>query len=202
MASYWAHPMREILTAVQCYSKWGFDVYRTTFEDGELFQRYMDYLRKAMITACRDSGAADVADATTLYIKEEQGGKDLNGLSLDQVRKHHMEWIATQTRSDTEIDVSPIRQHCFMLVNYEVLERFRVAEEQLAKKNKEPTYFMEGVVATMCLAWEPDDPDDSECMWQYVQADALADLFHRVSNETGWWFDAFARPPNTYGEGA
>ncbi|KAK7957818.1 hypothetical protein PG996_010734 [Apiospora saccharicola] len=33
--SYWDHPLREILMTVQGYSKWGFDVYRTSFEDDD-----------------------------------------------------------------------------------------------------------------------------------------------------------------------
>lgn len=69
--------MREILMTVQGYSKWGFDVYRTSFEDDALFQRHTDYIRKAMIRRCEDDGAGDVASAATLYPKEEQGGKHL-----------------------------------------------------------------------------------------------------------------------------
>ncbi|KAK8036211.1 hypothetical protein PG993_008825 [Apiospora rasikravindrae] len=194
-ASNWQHPMREILGAVQLYSKWGFDVYRTSFKDDELFQQYIDYIRKAMIRRCDSDGAGDVASAATLYTKEEQGGIDLNGLSVDEVRKLHMESVATRERDGGQAD------GYFMLVNDEVLERFHVAEEELAKENRKPEYVGEGVVVIMCLGYEEEEADDdeSDMMWQFVQADAVAEFYNMVSGDGEWWFTSFAWPPDVYG---
>lgn len=192
--------MREILRAVQLYSKWGFDVYRTSFKDDEVFQRYIDYVRKAMIRRCESDGAGDVASAATLYTNEKQGGKNLNGLSVDEVRKLHMKSVATLKRDGGQA------AEYFMLVNDEVLERFRMAEEELAKENRKPKYIGEGVVVIMCLGYEEEDPeglsaddDESDMMWQYVQANAVAEFYNMVSGDGEWWFTSFAWPPDVHG---
>ncbi|KAK8016283.1 hypothetical protein PG993_014472 [Apiospora rasikravindrae] len=204
--SYWDHPMREILMTVEGYSKWGFDVYRTSFEDDALFQRYIDYIQKAMIRRCEADEAGDVASAATLYPKEEQCGKHLGNLLLDEVRKLHMEWVAAVKGDNPHgnVPIEPARRDYFMLVNDEVLKRFRVAEEKLAKENREPEYCDEGVVAIVCLCYEPEDDDDDDdelaCrMWQYVWADAISELYNMLCDESEWWITAFARPPEVYG---
>ncbi|KAK7926646.1 hypothetical protein PG985_003644 [Apiospora marii] len=191
-------------------SGWGFDAYRTSFGDDELFQRYIDYVRNAMVRGCKDEGVDRMASTATLYPREEQGGQHLKDLSLDEVRKLHMEWVAAVKRDvpDGYDDGLGLRRDYFMLVNDEVLERFRAAEEKLAKENREPEYFHEGVMAIVCVGYEQeqdeeDDDDDNELegrMWQYVWADSLSELYIMINNDSReWWFTAFAWPPEVYG---
>ncbi|KAK8128928.1 hypothetical protein PG984_010036 [Apiospora sp. TS-2023a] len=194
-------------------SGWGFDVYRTSFGDDELFQRYIDYVRNAMIRGAEDEEQAPhVASKATLYPKEEQGGQHLENLSLDEVRKLHMEWVAAVQRDvpkGKDDGLGLARSHYFMLVNDEVLERFRLAEEKLAQENLEPEYFHEGVMAIMCVGYEQeedDDDNDNELkgrMWQYVWADSLSELYDMIEAcSTEWWITAFAWPPEVYGSSA
>lgn len=117
-----------------------------------------------------------------------------------------MEWVATVKGDNPHDNAGIDPSHCdyFMLVNDEVLERFRVAEEKLAKENQEPVYCDEGVVAILCLGYEQEEDDDDDDwlegrMWQYVCADAISELYDRLCDCGEWWITAFAWPPEVYG---
>ena len=192
-------------------SGWGFDAYRASFEDDELFQRYIDYLLNAMIWGCEAEGQGHLASTASLYPKEEPGGQYLENLSLDEMRKLHMEWIAALERDDPEnlIRSDYTRQAFFMLVNDEVLERFRAVEEKLAKENREPEYCFEGLMAIMCVGYEQDEDDDDDDnelvgrIWQRVWADSISELYSTITDTGGEsWFTTFAYAPEVYGSHA
>ncbi|KAK8097553.1 uncharacterized protein PG998_013039 [Apiospora kogelbergensis] len=203
-AQHLSLPVRTTPVTVHDYTEPGFNIYRTSFKDDELFQRFIDYIRKAVIQHCESERQVD--DIPTMYTKEEIGGKHLRGLSVDEVRRLHMEWVATTAESTPRtdnFDVYDFRAEYFMLVNDEVLEGFRVAEDEYAKEHKEFDYIYDGAVAIMCIGYEDEETGEgvylSEATWQYIEPWAIAELYDMIGRDPEWWFAAFVWPPGRYG---
>ncbi|KAK7953006.1 hypothetical protein PG996_013894 [Apiospora saccharicola] len=194
---------------------WGFDIYRTSFKDDELWQRYLDYIQKAINCMAEGDGGRNVATCAALDVKETHtaDGTSLDGLTQDEVRRCHREWVASLKANDPDVYrlMSEPRRNYFLLANEDALDKFRAAEKSeyrwsnhLDVGDGEPDWIPEGVLVVICEAeesnqrfspevYEEDNPE-REMAWQYVEACSVIRLYEMLCETNYAWYGFFAWP--------
>ncbi|KAI1504254.1 hypothetical protein F5X99DRAFT_406323 [Biscogniauxia marginata] len=72
---------------------WGFFVYRTTYTDQGLWERYTSYLRNAVLASVEEHEESEKLKSTfELIFKEDR--EALEGRSLEEVREIFGRWVA------------------------------------------------------------------------------------------------------------
>ncbi|KAK8112407.1 hypothetical protein PG984_012933 [Apiospora sp. TS-2023a] len=197
---------------IRPHQTWGFDVYRTSFQDEELWLRYLDYIRHAILEASENDGDGQIAACATLHVKERQpsdsssntnDSNSLKGLEPSDVRKCHMEWIASLKANDPDAydEVSQARRNFFLLVNDDVLNKFRTIEEIGFNRKGVPSYIADGVVIVVCEAEEDDerpydDGPEGQMEWQYLDAFSITAMYQSLCESTLAYYEFFAWPPD------
>ncbi|KAK7934530.1 hypothetical protein PG985_000025 [Apiospora marii] len=196
------------------HQTWGFDVYRTSFADDELWHRYLDYIRQAVNKSSGNDGEGQIAACATLHVKERHlsdsdsdnnnnsSSSSLEGLQPSQVRKCHMEWIASLKANDPDAYdmISQARRNFFLLVNDDVLDKFRATEESGFDSDEELRYIDDGVVIIVCEAEEEDerpydDGPEGEMEWQYLDAYSITAMYESLCSSNEAYYEFFAFPP-------
>ncbi|KAI1267116.1 hypothetical protein F5Y18DRAFT_444082 [Xylariaceae sp. FL1019] len=189
--------------------RWGLYVYRTTFDDQGLWNRYMDYVHSAVTTRIKNSyyraqSDPDVVEKVSssfqLRAKED---KSLENLSYTQVRENYRQWIAAG-EADQDWGTGG--------------GMFQRIEESRARKNEPVDYFKEDVPLMIVdgqPVMPPDEDDDSYSKfegdpadedagkeWQIVPAFYLMDFvdFHRGDGEA--WYTFYKAPPAQWRAGS
>ncbi|KAI1262341.1 hypothetical protein F5Y18DRAFT_439123 [Xylariaceae sp. FL1019] len=159
--------------------RWGFYVYRTTFDDQEIWERYMNYIHNAVTTHiqnpsyCRGMDPEVVRKCHSSFQFVTKEDKSLEGLTYDQVREIFHQWIVTgdaendwgsgynmRNVMEAEAD-SAIQYWYFVYVDKDILEGFRQIDDGRAEKNEPVDYDKENV-ALMIVADHPTVPSDEE----------------------------------------
>lgn len=76
------------------YHKWGFVVYRTTYDDDEAFQRFVALMRQSVEETLEGRGQKDLLLQYHDFIIMDD--KKFDGATKLQIRKHFVAWIAEQ----------------------------------------------------------------------------------------------------------
>ena len=126
----------------------------------------------------------------------------LEGLQPSEVRKCHVEWIASLKANDPDAydQVSQARRNFFLLVNDDVLDKFRVTEASGFNAHGVPSYISDGVVIVLCEAEEEDerpynDGPKGEMEWQYVDAYSIIAMYESLCGSNEAYYEFFAWPP-------
>ncbi|KAI1170387.1 hypothetical protein F4777DRAFT_569453 [Nemania sp. FL0916] len=196
--------------------KWGFYVYRTTFEDQELFERYIKYIHNAVTVKYQSyygglhpTLAPKVSSSFRLIVKED---KSLDGLTYDNVRDIFVRWTTTgEVESDRWINFDMYGRY-FIYVDRDTLEKFRRIDD--AREGQLPDYAAEAEEVPFIMVNAPpvqeEDPDDilnskfeedyatdedAGKEWQYVAPFYIPNFvdLHQRNGEA--WYRFFERPP-------
>ncbi|OTA98949.1 hypothetical protein M426DRAFT_16914 [Hypoxylon sp. CI-4A] len=191
---------------------WGFIIYRTTYDDQALWERYLAYVKKAMRAslAPRDPFAYGQAACMKLRLKFElqtkENKEDLEGKSILELREEFGRWVTTIPK-DEKRGISKPRYDYFLYVDKEVLDRFQRLES--ARGDREPNFITEEVVAIVVEAhrinWEEDRSDDGGDddnmweRWQYIKPYSIPELYDDVLRGSELWYKFFVFAPNIHG---
>ncbi|KAK8085200.1 hypothetical protein PG997_006471 [Apiospora hydei] len=214
MTERYEHILYDLNACIPPHQNWGFDVYWTSFQDEELWRRYLDYIRQAVTEASENDGEGQVAACATFHVKEIQpsdsrnsNSNSLEGLQPSEVRKCHMGWIASLKAKDPDASdqISEARRNFFfLLVNDDVLDKFRATEESgFHGRCGVPSYLSnDGVVIVVCEAEEDDerpydDGPEGEMEWQYLDAFSITAMYELLCGST----EAYYRPGGQVGGG-
>ncbi|KAK8044162.1 hypothetical protein PG993_004186 [Apiospora rasikravindrae] len=179
----------------------------TSFQDEGLWRRYLDYIRQAVTEASENDGEGQVAACATFHVKERQpsdSSSSLEGLQPSEVRKCHMEWIASLKAKDPDAyyQISQARRDFFLLVNDDVLDKFRATEESGFHGGcGVPSYHTnDGVVIVVCEAEEDDerpydDGPEGDMEWQYLDAFSITAMYESLCGSTEAYYEFFEWPP-------
>ncbi|KAJ3580160.1 hypothetical protein NPX13_g406 [Xylaria arbuscula] len=174
-------------------TRWGLHVYRATYQDQELWDRYMEYIRNAVMSSLQPSN--DIV--TGSEILRYQRLRDSFQL-VARENKDWDDWTVWKMRERSP----PTSQWYFIYVNKDTLADFKAIDD--ARQTKPPNYFEEEVTFTVVHTlpgWRDDDDDDDDDAgkeWQYVCAYWLARFFELTYGNGGSWFDFFVRPPRKW----
>ncbi|KAI1648673.1 uncharacterized protein F4817DRAFT_314632 [Daldinia loculata] len=197
--------------------KWGLFIYRTTYDDQELWERYLAYVKTAIMHAIKPQSEPDLPSSWNPFTYEfprraklqsrfelltKEDKKNLNGKSISEAREEFRHWVAT-VPSEEKKGISRPRYNYFLYVDRDVLDRFQIVET--ARGDREPDYVLEDVIAIIVEAdWEKDtlsddDDDDVGKEWQFIQVHSIPRLYDSVIHDEDGWFRYFTRPPYIYG---
>ncbi|KAI1126536.1 hypothetical protein F5Y10DRAFT_266971 [Nemania abortiva] len=197
--------------------QWGLYVYRTTFEDEEIWERYVKYVHNAVNAGVLGyywrvdpALVVRVQSSFQLIIKEDES---LEGLTYHQVRETFGPWIASGGAEEDQWLGSGMYDWYFLYVDQVILEKFRQIDD--ARQEGPPDYIAEQVplivVEAYPLRWgpEPDDEVDSKFEgdpaeedagkdWQYVSAYHLLEFIDMHRGDGDAWYTFFKHPPEVW----
>ncbi|KAI1100228.1 hypothetical protein F4804DRAFT_54463 [Jackrogersella minutella] len=199
--------------------RWGFIIYRTAYDDQELWDQYLICIREAIMRALEpwndplgqnswdysedeQIASADVKASFEIVTKEDQA--TLDGKTIDEVREIFASWVASFPDEEKGGHHDP-RYNYFLYVDKEVLEMFSEVHFDL-KMTEEPDYldfemFVVAVEAQL-INWDgtvSDKSDESRRAykrWQYVLLEAIPKLYDDSMRGAEVWFQEFKYPPS------
>lgn len=80
------------------HDKWGWVIYRTTYEDDEGWTRFKDFITRQSHADIADSDAPEIADSLEWTFIEDRA--TLNGASKDQLRSRFKEWASDALKTE------------------------------------------------------------------------------------------------------
>lgn len=161
-----------------------------------------------MTKSSANDGEGQIAACATLHVKgrrlsdSSHNSNSLEGLQPSDVRKCHMDWIASLKAKDPDAydQISQARRNFFLLVNDNVLNKFRATEESGFNRDGVPSYIDDGVVIVVCEAEEDDerpydDGPEGEMEWQYLDAFSITAMYELLCGSTEAYYEFFVWPP-------
>jgi hypothetical protein len=105
----WDPTTRGILTDIEIIrhwlyqyklSKWGFLIYRCTYEDDKAWQRFMETLKELVHCRLERDDGLDLEESLELTVRDNRA--ELDGASVDQVRERFKAWVGEDGKAEQQ----------------------------------------------------------------------------------------------------
>ncbi|KAI1348747.1 hypothetical protein F5Y01DRAFT_317389 [Xylaria sp. FL0043] len=189
-------------------TRWGYYVYRTTYEDQDLWERFIEYVKNAVMSSLQPSydntSESEVLRYQTLresfrlVIRENI---NWNNLTLWEMRE-----IFDPPGSAGADQPEPIKwltcgmdRWYFTYVNKKILMNFKAID--CSRQTPTPNYFDEGIAVIVVHTqpeWRQYDEDDAGKEWQYVCVYWLSHFYGLIYRDSEGWFTLFVKPPRKW----
>ncbi|KAI0010201.1 hypothetical protein F4779DRAFT_616780 [Xylariaceae sp. FL0662B] len=195
---------------------WGFYLYRTTYDDQDLWEQYVEYIRSAitdrLTTKCpKQSFEFNKLRSTfQFHIREDQAS--LKGRTIRQVRRFIMEQIDSRPPEEKPWE-DGIRHDYFAYVDEDVLDNFKNVIAARGATTAAPPMFIDEKVYLVVARTITDkilsdenvgddgeggeDVEDVE-MHMNVQIWSIPDLYDIVTDDVSAWFALYVPPPDVW----
>ncbi|WYZ42284.1 hypothetical protein EsH8_V_001179 [Colletotrichum jinshuiense] len=200
------------------YHRWGFVVYRCTYDDDDLWNRYLAQLKKNLYDELVEGRRAELLEQYLDWVVIEDRD-NLQNASKADVRKHFNQWVSQHSaeiaRYPLAIDL-PRFKHCLYVDQkcLDTLEPFQKSEgdpalqgSRLFKYTREPM-----VLAIVDRLWTPDRRDGNVTMndrgyppiegcdrkyvgWEYANASCMASYYNELHGSDLDDYTDYLRPP-------
>ncbi|KAK3347126.1 hypothetical protein B0T25DRAFT_461972 [Lasiosphaeria hispida] len=195
------------------HPKWGFLIYRVSYDDDEAWQRFMGILNRVSDNWIRRSRKERLLPYLFWTTMEDRAA--FEGASKDAIRDHFRNWISTRSverdgpGADNPIiaERSPRYRAC-LYVDKEVMESATLAEYPSAVN---PTGFFlkvggrDGDLAEEDLEEDEYDPIEGKSTfdvgWQYVDLQLTTTIYDTMCENYDAWIRPhfYQRPPAVWG---
>ncbi|KAF9877831.1 hypothetical protein CkaCkLH20_04966 [Colletotrichum karsti] len=178
------------------YSRWGFYIYRTTYDDDDLWDRYVTYIHEKAKRAI-DLGSDGSQGQFRVFLVE---GPGLDGTSIEDVREQYLHWSSKLSISDWEI--SPWWHRDLVLGSYplyvdaECLESLRYHEglEEGSKERRMHEVFIKAINAEQPRIYNIIECDDGYVDESGRSLDDEIIQFHHFLMDAVDWVDGIEIP--------
>jgi hypothetical protein len=147
------------------HSKWGWVIYRCTYNDDEAWDRFKQLIDQYSREAIAKSDTPEVAESLEWTFVEDR--HSLDGVSRDQLRARFKAWKAKafaveqpRVKDQLNPDFGIPRYTYFIQVDEEAL---RSVIDEVSEPNPTPWYDCEGHVNLVYADWKPMSEWRSEC---------------------------------------
>ncbi|KAI0844183.1 hypothetical protein F5Y00DRAFT_266794 [Daldinia vernicosa] len=141
--------------------KWGLFIYRTTYDDQALWERYLAYVKAAIMRAIEPQPEPNPQISWDLYFDKifrrtilrsrfelltKDDEENLKSKSILELREEFRRWAAT-IPSEEKTGMNKPKYNHFLYVNKEILNWFQKVET--ARGDREPDYLHEDMIAVI-----------------------------------------------------
>ncbi|TDZ32232.1 hypothetical protein C8034_v011655 [Colletotrichum sidae] len=176
--------------------RWGFYLYRTTYDDQPLWERYISGLRQRAMDVIAADASDKVAEMQQCFRITVIEDKDtLDGKSIEEVQQRFNNWVhGLSDDADEEHEIPPsikrdhVRFYYCLFVDAACLASMDdTQEEGVAPFVKVITTEMLNVPVDEDDEWEPEGEEGTvEYDWMYVRCDNICNYYDMMMNGFQW----------------
>ncbi|KAI0502919.1 hypothetical protein F5B22DRAFT_652611 [Xylaria bambusicola] len=189
-------------------TRWGLYVYRATYEDQSLWERYMEYVHNAVLSHLqpfddkeRESDALryqKLRDSFRLVIREDKAWDNLTLLQMREIFDRSSLLNVNEPDPTSWLTCGMDRWY-FVYVNKETLMDFQAIDD--SRQAPTPNYLKEEVTFIIVHTqpgWREPDDDDVGKEWQYMCGYWFSQFYELTYRDSDGWFTLFIRPPHKW----
>ncbi|KAL0939145.1 uncharacterized protein CTRU02_205755 [Colletotrichum truncatum] len=179
------------------YHRWGFVVYRCTYDDQDLWDRYLSQLKENSYNQLVDGRRAELLEQYLDWVVIEDRDT-LNNASKADVRKHFNQWVsehAAETSAHPDIIDLPRFRYCLYVDQkcLNTLEPFQKSElPPISKKRKTKDTEKPMVVAFIDRLWTPNQEYEQKVGFRDEVEDDENDIESEEDEENDYIYDPMA----------
>ncbi|KAK1580587.1 uncharacterized protein LY79DRAFT_560875 [Colletotrichum navitas] len=196
----------------ESFYRWGFNLYRTTYDNQPLWDRYVSNLNHQINDTFSYQSEADRQTLQAIFRLNIIEGPDLEGASILEVRDRFTSWVSTlPSEADLQRDLPHVNDRDHVLFTYplyvdaECLQSLQDKEDATSMGAEEtPTVFIKAIDGSLEYPSSEDEWDDAadefeeengsdddgdseeEKKWMYVSCEDILNYWEPMSLGFNW----------------